>query len=136
MSAKSKSIFVLVGILVLGLVLGVMLQTTIHNKQMERTRSLRDRGALSEMIADVVKPESDAQSQAVKEVVTRWEESLDEMMHDAFRMRSALFDSMHQELAQDVLTPEQVDALDEWRTKNRRGSRRGNSGRRDSSNHP
>lgn len=135
MNVKSKSAFVLLGILILGLVLGVMLQTTIHNKQMERTRSLRDRGALSEVIEGVVKPRDEAQAQAVREIVTHYEEVLTEWMHEARRSRSALFDSMHQKLVNDVLSEDQIQALDEWRDRNRRGNRRSAKPADDSANH-
>ena len=125
MNVKTKSAFVLLGILILGLVLGVMLQTTIHNKQMEQTRSLRDRGALSEVIENVVEPHDERQARAVREIVTHYEEVLHELMHESRRSRSAVFDSMHQRLVNDVLSADQVQALDEWRDRNRRGNRRG-----------
>ena len=129
MNTKSKLAFVLLGILILGLVLGLMLQTTIHNKQMERTRSLRDRGALSEMIEDVVKPHDEAQAQAVREIVTHFEEMLVELMRESRRIRSAVFDSMHQDLIRNVLSADQVQALDDWRDRNRHGNRSGRASR-------
>ncbi|GMQ82104.1 MAG: hypothetical protein BMS9Abin05_1546 [Rhodothermia bacterium] len=129
MNVKTKSAFVLLGMLILGLVLGVMLRTAIHNKQVERTRSLRERGALSEVIENVVKPHDEAQALAVREIVTRYEEVLGELMRESRRTRSAVFDSMHQELSRDVLSADQVQALDDWRARNRHGNKPGGASR-------
>ena len=127
MTTNTKSAFVLLGTLLLGVVLGVLLQTAIHTQRSERTRSLRNRGALSDVIENVVEPKNEMQSDAIKAVVNRYESLLSEMLHDYGRMRSELFDAMHQTLKDSVLFEDQVEALDSWRERNRRSGRSSNS---------
>ena len=126
MNAKTKSALVLLGTLILGIVIGVLVQTTVHNQQVERARSLRDRGALSDVIERVVEPNSDQQVEAIRVIVGRFEAQLSELSRESWLMRSAIFDSMHEALVDSVLSGDQALALGEWRERNRRPSRRGN----------
>lgn len=135
MKTRTKSAFVLLGTLVIGVILGVLLQTAIQNNRMERVRSLRDRGALPDVIIGVVNPRDAAQEIAIREIVMRYEEQHSTRIRGYWEARSELFDAMHQELVGSVLSTDQIEALDKWRERNRRSGRSGNQrggGERDS----
>ncbi len=134
MNTKSKSALVLLGTLVLGIVIGVLLQTAVHNQRMETARSLRNRGALSDVIERVVKPRNEDQAEAIRALVTRYEAKLSGMLRESWRTRGTLFDSMRQALVDSVLFDDQVTALDEWRERNRHQPRSGNA-RREGNRH-
>jgi len=126
MKTRTKSAFVLLGTLALGLILGVLLQTAIQNQRNERMRSLRDRGALADVILHVVKPQDPAQEEAIRAIVSRTEESHANIAREYWEARAKLFDAMHEELVNTVLNADQAKALGEWRERLRRSSRSGN----------
>ncbi len=129
MNTKTKSALVLLGTLVLGVVIGVLAQTALHNQRMEKARSLRNRGALPEVIERVVKPRNEEQEEAIQALVGRYETQLSDKLREFWSSRSAIFDSMHQALVDSVLFDDQVTALDEWRERNRRQPRSGHTQR-------
>ncbi len=123
MNAKSKSVLVLLGTFILGVLLGGFGWSAIHNQRIERMHSLRNSGTLSQIVQDVVSPTDDVQSQKIDSIATAFEFELKQVFRDASRLRSAMFDSMRTELS-DVLTLEQSDLLEAWTKKNRRSARR------------
>ncbi len=129
MNTKLKSALVLLGTLVLGIVIGVLVQTAVHNQRMETARSLRNRGALSDVIERVVKPRNEEQAEEIRALVNRYEAKLSEMLRESWKTRGAEFDSMRQALIDSVLFDDQVTALDEWRERNRHQPRSGNTRR-------
>jgi len=133
MKTRTKSAFVLLGTLVIGLILGVLMQTAIQNERNERMRSLRNRGALADVILHVVKPHDTAQADAIRAIVGSTEESHANIAREYWEARSNLFDAMHEELVNNVLDRDQARALGAWRERNRRSAHSGNQqGDRDS----
>ena len=125
MKTRTKSAFVLLGTLALGLILGVMLQSAVQNQRSERMQSLRNRGALIDVILHVVEPQDEAQAEAIRAVVTRAEEAHGNILREYWEARSDVFDAMHEELVTNILSERQARELGKWRDRNRRSTRSG-----------
>jgi hypothetical protein len=123
MKPKSKSAIVLLGTLVLGILLGGFGWSAIHNQRIDRMHSLRNSGTLSHVVQEVVKPVDSAQSARIDSIATAAERDLKTMYREVSTRRSARFDSMRISL-EDILSPEQVERLEEWINRNRRNTRR------------
>ena len=128
MSARLKSVLLLCGVLVVGLLLGAFATSTWQHRRMSELRQAREQGGIMRMLEQTIEFESDTQRQEVEEILQRTEES--------FRsLRRMYLDSMvtHRELLmndmQQVLTPEQLEDMQERLTRERRSNR--SRGRRD-----
>ncbi len=132
MKTRTKSALVLLGTLLIGIVIGIMAWSTVHNRQLERTRSLRSRGALEDVIVHAVSPLSSEKEAEIREIVSGVADELNELFREAFEVRTRKLDSMLVQLDQ-VLSPEERARLEAWRERNSRSSR--SRSRRDSSAH-
>jgi hypothetical protein len=130
MNSKTKSALVLLGTLMLGIAIGAMLWTAVHNKQMAEIRSLRTRGALPRVIESVVEPIDAEQRENVRAVVSRYEDGLSEIYREMARARTSATDSLRLYLG-EFLNESQIARLDDW-LRERRRSPRSSSARSDS----
>lgn len=122
MSPRTKSILLIVATLLIGIVIGALLNARLAERRMERIASLRSERGFVAFIETVVEPQDDAQREALREVLRR---AGDRMAAHHNRTRDearALLDSTRAEMA-EILTPEQLQRLDE-RFESRRRHRR------------
>jgi hypothetical protein len=131
MSSKVKSAFILLGTLALGMALGAMLWTTLHTRQMEKIRSLREEQTLTDMVVEVVDPVDEAQLIMVEEAVAVYQEGMSSVYGEMSRARRAASDSLREKLDMFLNTSQQEN-FDDWLRRMRRGSR--SSSRSDSTN--
>ena len=129
MNSKTKSALVLLGTLILGVVIGAMAWTTLHNKRVEEIRSLRERGRLSSVVEDVISPVDANQAAEIREIVADYEARLSAVLEQMHVARRAASDSMRARLT-PLLSDEQATNFERWLERNRRPSR--SNGRRDS----
>ncbi len=122
MTSRVKSAMVLLGTLAIGLALGAMLWSTIHTRQMEKIRSLREHRTLSDIVLGVVEPVDDAQKGMVEEAVSEYQNKMSEVYREMGRRRRAESDSLGARLGR-FLNPEQQKNVEHWLERNRRGSR-------------
>ena len=135
MNSTIKSVLVLLVTLGIGIAIGAMVWATVHNMQMERIRSLRDRGALSRRIEEVVVPQDSTQSRQIQAIVATHESRLSDIYHESSRAIGNAVDSLRVQLGV-VLDDDQLTRLDNWLRESRRsGSRNGsrNSSRQEDS---
>ena len=131
MSSRTKSALVLLGTLFIGLAVGAMLWSTVHNRQMEKIRSLREHRTLTDIIVGVVEPADDAQRELVANAVSEYQEAMSLVYDRMSRARQVESDRLKDQLS-TFLNPVQQQNFQDWLIRNRRGSRSGS--RSDSTN--
>ncbi len=112
MSARTKSVLLVIATLLIGLVLGALLNARLAERRIERIASLRSERGFVQFIEDAVQPRDDSQREAIRDVLRRAGERMAAHQERSRREARAMLDSTRAELA-DVLTPEQMQRLDE-----------------------
>lgn len=130
MNSTTKSVLVLIVTLGIGVAIGAMLWAAVHNMQMERTRSLRDRDELSRRIENAIVPQDETQREQVHAIVETYHSRLSHIYRQSSRSVRNAVDSLRVQLG-DVLDETQLERLDDWLRANRRSGSRNTS--RDSS---
>lgn len=131
MSPRVKSILLIIATLLIGLVLGALVNARLAEKRIERIASLRSERGFVQFIEDAVRPTDEAQREAIRDVLRRAGERMAAHQERSRRQARALLDSTRSELA-EVLTDEQMQRLDERfeagrRMRQKRSDRRGRS---------
>lgn len=120
MSARVKSILLIVATLLIGLLLGALLNARLAEQRMERIASLRSERGFVRYMEDVVAPANEAQREALRDVLHRAGERMAAHQERSRQEARAMLDSTRAELA-EILTPEQLQRLDDRMQANRRG---------------
>ena len=127
MSARVKSILLVAVTFLVGILLGILATSTLQHRRMTELRQVREQGGIMRLLEQAIEFESDAQRQKVEGILEQAESS--------FRsLRRTYADSMlvHRgllmEALQEVLTPEQLEEMEQRLTRERRSER--NKGRR------
>jgi len=126
MNSTIKSVLVLLVTLGIGVAIGAMLWATVHNMQMERTRSLRDREELSKRIENAIVPQDESQREQVHAIVVTYHSRLTDIYRESSRSVRNAVDSLRVQLG-DVLDEAQLERLDDWLRANRRSGSRNSS---------
>ena len=109
-SPRTKSIALLVATLLLGIVLGAVLNAWWAHERFERIRRLRTAGGFEQMVLRTVEPQSPEQREEIEQVVMGAAERLDSLRARHWGELRSVIDSMRVEL-EPVLTDEQMQAL-------------------------
>lgn len=127
MSTRVKSILLLTGTFVVGILLGVFATSTLQHRRMAELRQVREQGGIMRMLERTLEFESDAQRQEVEDILEQAEASFRAMRRtytDSMLVhRGVLMDALQQ-----VLTAEQLEEMEKHMTRERRSPR--NRGRR------
>lgn len=126
MKAQTKSALLLLATLAVGLLIGAVATGTIVNNRMDQLKALRERGGFAARIEAVIQPQSEAQRQAIHDVLLRSQERFDALRRAYYQNLRAGRDSMRAEL-DSLLTPDQQARLDAWFARDHR-MRRGRRG--------
>ncbi len=106
MTTRNKSVLIIIGTLILGMVLGALVWSSFHTRRMQQIANLRMSDRLVAFIEKTVEPTDTAQQAAIREVVETHHVSIRELM-DQVRDQQATLQS---ELA-EVLTEAQHEKL-------------------------
>ena len=120
-SPRTKSIALLVATLLLGIVLGAVLNAWWAHERFERIRRLRTAGGFEQMVLRTVEPQSPEQREEIEQVVMGAAERLDSLRARHWGELRSVIDSMRVEL-EPVLTDEQMQALSDRIRMHRRRS--------------
>lgn len=135
MNTRTKSIAILVGTLLLGMVLGGVLVGTIsRNREGDRGKLIRP-GGFVEHLKGVIEPTSDEQWEQVRPILERVGMEHRGIISDAHKELKASFDSLLVEL-EAYLEPEQLKRLKEEHARMGRAKHRRPGGRRGRHDHP
>ena len=140
MTARTKSILLLLGTLLIGMLLGVFVHTLMVEDRIERITSLRSQAGFVRFMENMIEPTDDAQQKAIRDVLDETAEKLNVHHAESRETVQGVMESFRASL-DSLLTEEQVNALNErmeraWKYKRSRGRRDSSSmnrGRRDSS---
>ena len=113
MKASTKSVLVLVLTLFVGIAIGAVSWSIVHNQRMEKLREMRRNGGMYGLIDKYVDPSDAAQEAALRSIADRYQADLELLYGEARTERNAMLDSMRAEL-RTILTPAQQQAMAEW----------------------
>ena len=119
-SPRTKSIALLIATLLLGVVLGAVMNAWWAHERFDRLRRLRSPGGFEQMIERVVEPNSPEQRREIEQVVSRSAQRLDSLRARHWRELRTVIDSMRTDL-EPILTDEQEAALTRRIRMHRRG---------------
>lgn len=135
MQTRTKSGFLLLAVLVLGMVIGILVSGVLHNRRMQSIARIRTGPGIEQLIERAVEPESEEQAARIREVMQVAAPRFAEVFASAHQEMQALSDSVMSEL-EAILSPEQLEELrrhmemrrgvppsDEWRGRQRPGRR-------------
>ena len=134
MQTRTKSAFLLLAVLVLGMVIGILVGGVLHNRRMQRIARIRTGPGMEQLIERAVKPESEEQAARIREVMQVAAPRFADLFASTHQEMQALSDSVMSEL-EAILSPEQMVELrrhlqmrrpppDGWRSNKQRSGRR------------
>ena len=135
MQTRTKSAFLLLIVLVLGVAIGMLVSGVVHNRRMDRIARIRTGPGIVQLVERAVQPKSEEQRAQIREIMEGAAPRFAETFQRTQEEMRTLSDSVMSEL-EAVLTPEQLESLrshmlmrrgrppaDEWRGKERPGRR-------------
>ncbi len=131
MTARTKSILLLLGMLLIGMLLGVFVHTLMVEDRIERITSLRSQAGFVRFMENMIEPTDDAQHKAIRDVLDETAEKLNVHHAESRETVQEIMESFRASL-DSLLTEEQVNALNErmgraWKYKRSRGRRNSSS---------
>ena len=121
-SPRTKSILILVSTLLLGVLLGAVLNSWLAQDRFERLHAMRSADGFERMVERHVQPVSDEQAAQLSTALEEWAPRMAQQRRAHRRETRALMDSLRADL-QPILNEEQMQRLDE-----RLGTRGGDQG--------
>lgn len=112
MQTRTKSAFLLLAVLVLGVAIGILLSGVMHNRRMDRIARLRTAPGIIRLVERAVEPESEEQRAAIREIMEAAAPRFAETFQRTQEEMRQLSDSVMTEL-EAVLTPAQLEDLRE-----------------------
>lgn len=113
MKLHAKTIFVLVGMLLIGIAIGALGQSTIHNRRMEKLSEMRRQGGLYAAIDRYIDPVDLAQEDTLRSLTKTYQTKLSKFLRHYQWHRSTLMDSLKTDMM-PLLTDEQNLLLAPW----------------------
>lgn len=112
MTTRVKSALLLGVTLLIGVVLGSVLNAFLADRRLERFGMFRSEQGFVRHLEDVIEPTDDAQRQAIEAILTRTASRMRRHMDSAQAQGRLILDSTRAELS-DILTPEQIERVDD-----------------------
>ena len=110
MRTRTKSAFLLLAVLVLGIAIGILLSGVMHNRRMERIARLRTGPGIVGLVERAVKPESEEQRTQIRAVMEDAAPRFAEVFQRTREEMESLSDSVMSEL-EAILNADQMEAL-------------------------
>jgi Spy/CpxP family protein refolding chaperone len=111
MTTKSKTTFIILGTLIIGIVIGALASGMWREKRIKKFSRMRPQQQFVETIEEIIKPD-DAQRKAIEKVLEKRFEHIAQIRERHESEMMAVFDSLRQEL-NSLLTEEQLKRLEE-----------------------
>jgi hypothetical protein len=128
MQTRTKSTFLLLAVLLLGILIGILLSGVLVNRRMDRLARMRTGPGIAFFIEDAVRPQSDEQRARIREVLDAAAPRFAEVFDQTREELDALSDSVMLELS-GVLSEDQMEELRRHlEGRKRRMPRRGRDG--------
>ena len=120
MSPKTKSVLLLLATLVIGLILGALMNGYFVRQRLDHIGGLMNPAGFGEHMEEVIQPTSDEQREAIRKILDSAAPKAIAAMRESRAVMRALNDSVKAELA-NILTDEQMKRLDDRTRFRRRG---------------
>ena len=120
MSTRTKSMLLLSGVLLLGMLLGALASGTVFNRRLTRIAELRTSRGMAFVLEEVVRPETEEQRQAFREVIEEMAPAYAEVFERTGTDLRALNDSVLARV-RPLLTEQQSERLQRYLTMRRDG---------------
>ena len=133
MKLHSKTVFVLVGTLAIGIAIGALWQSTLHNRRMEALANMRNQGGLYSSVDRYIDPVDQAQEDTLRSLSKVYQRKLSRFYGHYLWHKSTLMDSLKTDMY-PLLTPEQTTQITPWFERNIRRNRSSRSDSTDQSN--
>lgn len=126
MTTRSKSILILSGTLLIGLVIGALGAGAIIGSRVDQFERMRRPGGIPQMIEEAIMPTDETQRRKIVIALDSLDARQLRLREYNAQQHDAIFDSLRSDL-DSILTPEQRTRLQEWQTQDRgpRGRPRG-----------
>lgn len=124
MQTRTKSAFLLLAVLALGIVIGVLVSGVLVNRRMERLASMRTGPGLTFLIEEAVEPVSEEQRAEIRQILDAAGPRFAEVFERSREEMKALSDSVMGELS-TVLSDAQMEELRRYMEMRMRRMRRG-----------
>jgi hypothetical protein len=111
MQTRTKSAFLLLAVLVLGMVIGILVSGVMHNRRMQRLARIRTGPGIAQLIERAVEPQSEEQRARIREVMKGAAPRFEQVFEHTQEELRALSDSVMAEL-EGILDPQQMEELE------------------------
>lgn len=112
LSPRTKSVLILLLTLLLGAVLGALVNAWLAHQRFDRLRSLRTEPGFIRVMERAIEPQDAAQQEAIRAVLEQTADRMNAIQRERREEMRALVDSMKAQLA-PVLTERQMDRLEQ-----------------------
>lgn len=113
MKLSSKSISVLTGTLLIGVVVGALGWSMLHNRRDAQRAEMRRQGGLYSMIDRYIDPTDEAQELALRELADAYQDTLNPHLQHYRRHRVELMEAMKEEMLL-LLNADQIPKITPW----------------------
>lgn len=120
MTTRVKSVILILATLVIGGLIGALVQAQLTERRYDRLESLRSQRGLARLVERSIEFESPEQREQVMEIIDEAAVKLFEKMRETRRESRAILDSTKEKLA-EILTDEQMEKLEKRLTRGRKG---------------
>lgn len=111
MTQKAKTFFIISITFIIGILLGMSLSSTLHQRRLENIRRMSYQERFDELIRRIIKPTKEQQI-ILKEIIDQRSKQIDQLREQQHEDVMALFDSLRIEL-NSALTEEQRELLEQ-----------------------
>ncbi len=120
MNAKTKSIAIIIGTLLVGIIIGSLATGAIFSNRVSEFQALRMENGLTRFLEQIIEPTDEAQQAKIREVLDNTAAKQMGIRKSIADEHRAVFEEMREELSL-ILTPEQKTKLRAWMERDRRG---------------
>lgn len=113
MTAKTKSIAIIIGTLVVGIIIGSLATGAIHSQRVAEFQALRNDTGLTRFLERVIEPTDEAQREQIRAILNASARQQLELRRSIVLEHRQLFEDLQEDLA-EILTDEQKQQLRRW----------------------
>jgi hypothetical protein len=128
MQTRTKSAFLLLAVLALGILIGFLVSGALQNRRMRSIAHLRTGPGFAELVERVIQPRSEEQREQIRDILDGAAPRIADLFEQHRGEMSQVSDSVMTEL-EAILDPEQVQRLRRMKVRMRDGPPEGRRGR-------
>lgn len=119
MTAKTKSIVIIIGTLIVGVIIGALATGAVFSQRVAEIQALRDENGMTRFLERVIEPTDEVQQEKIRAILKETASQQMEIRRSIALEHREIFQALRADLA-EVLTPEQKIELRKWIEQDRR----------------